>query len=107
MKRVFAYLLGCVAFVASFLVYVEYIHMLGFPDGFISELGRAERQLAFLFIGTSLMLGSYVVYLGSMASRKGIGKRVSVVGLLYVLFIMTLSLADYYFRVYLTGSGGG
>lgn len=95
------------ALASSFFVYVEYIHMLGFPDGFITELAYAERRLARIFIGTSVILASCFVYLGWMAGRKEIGKKLSVAVFVYLIFIITLSLMDNHYRSSLTDGGGG
>lgn len=107
LNRIFAYVIGCVALALSFLVYMEYIHMLGFPDGFITELGYAERRLARIFIGISFVLGSCFIYLGWVASRKEIGKKLSAAIVAYLIFIVSISLIDYYYRSHLMGSAGG
>jgi hypothetical protein len=107
MNRVFAYLIGCIAFASSFPMYMKYIHFLGFPDGFITELGYSERRLAQIFIGISVILGSYFIYLGRMASRKEIGKKLPAAIFLYLISIITISLIDYYYHLHLMGSAGG
>jgi hypothetical protein len=105
--RIFAYLAGCLAFALSLLVYMDYIYHLGFPDGFITELGRAERQLAYIFIGVSVILGSCFIYLGWVASRKRVCKKLSAAIVLYLVSIISLSLMDYYYRLHLMDSAGG
>jgi hypothetical protein len=105
--RIVAYLMGGLALVASFLVYTEYIHQLGFPDGFITELGYAERRLAYLFIGISLLFGVGFIYLGQIASRREIGKKLAAAFILYLIFILTIVLIDCYYRLHLMGSSGG
>lgn len=107
LKRTVAYLCGCVAFAASFLVYLEYIYLLGFPDGFITELEYAERRLAFIFIGVSVIAGSCFVYLGGAAARKKFNKQLFAAIILYLIFVLGVGLTDYYYRLHLTGSGGG
>jgi len=107
LNRVLAYVMGCVALAFSLLVYLEYIHLLGFPDGFITELGYAERRLALIFIGISVILGACFIYLGRMALREKIGMRLSAALVVYLLFIVGLSLIDYHYRSTLMDGGGG
>jgi hypothetical protein len=107
LSRIVAYLLGGIAFITSFLIYLEYIHRLGFPDGFITELGYAERRLAYLFIGISVLFGVGFIYLGQIAPRREIGKKLAAALILYLIFILTIALIDYYYRLHLMGSTGG
>jgi hypothetical protein len=105
--RVVAYLLAVIALALSLLVYMNYVYMLGFPDGFITELGRAQRRLAYLFIAISMIFSAYFIYLGVVALQKRIARPLSVVVTLYSLVIVAVSLVDMYYRSSLTGSGGG
>ena len=107
LKRIAAYLLGCIALVSSFLVYMEYIHLLGFPDGLITELGYAERRIARIFVAVSVILSLYFTYLGRVAYRKEISKQLFAAIILYLIFIISIFLVDYYYRLYLIDSGGG
>lgn len=99
--------MGCVALVLAALVYLEYIHMLGFPDGFITELGYAERRLARIFIGISIVLSSLFIYLGKIASRKEIRKKLSAATFVYVILIVSMALIDLNYRSTLMDGGGG
>ncbi|MCA1556940.1 MAG: hypothetical protein LC731_00170 [Acidobacteria bacterium] len=107
MLRILAYLLGCIAIASSFLIYVEYIHGLGFPDGFITELGYAQRKLARAFIAISVISGLRFFYLGRIAPRKKIGKSLSVAVIVYLVAIVSTSLIDYYHRQHLMDGAGG
>lgn len=107
LTRLAAYLLGCAAFALSCLAYTSYIYMLGFPDGSITELGYAERRLAYIFIGISLVSGLSFVYLGIIAGRKLIGKRLSLAVVLYLISIICLLLIDNYYRLHLMDGTGG
>jgi hypothetical protein len=107
LSHVIAYLMGGSAFVASFFIYMEYIHRLGFPDGFITELGYAERRLAYLFIGISVLFGLYFIYLGKIAPRTEIGKKLAAAILLYLISILSLALIDYSYHLQLVGGTGG
>ncbi|MDX6696252.1 MAG: hypothetical protein QOF02_3855 [Blastocatellia bacterium] len=106
-NRIVAYLIGCVALALPFLVYMEYIYLLGFPDGFITELESAEQSLAYIFIGISAASASCFVYLGAVASRKSIGRKLSVAVALYILFIVIIYSIDYYYCLHLMNGVGG
>jgi hypothetical protein len=86
---------------------MEYIYLLGFPDGFITELGRAQRNLAYIFIGISVASASCFIYLGALASRKSIGRKLSVAVALYILSIVIIYSIDYYYRLHLMDGTGG
>ena len=105
--RAAAYLFGLTAFAAAFFVYAEYVYMLGFPDGYITDLGRAERQLAYVFIGISLIAGTYFVYLGWAATKNKIGVKLPVVIVLYMIFVFCLFVIDNHFHSYLDNGAGG
>lgn len=107
LMRFIAYLMACAAFALSSFAYFEYIYGLGFPDGFISELGYAERTLAYVFIIISVATALYFVYLGKIAGRKLIKRQFLVAGLLYLAFIVVIVMVDRYFSAHLTGSAGG
>jgi sorbitol-specific phosphotransferase system component IIC len=92
---------------AALLVYEEYVHWLGFPDGRITELGYAERRLAYEFIGVSVVVGLYSVYLGAAGGRKGIGRRLGGVTVLYVVVGIVMLLLDQYYRAHLDNGVGG
>jgi hypothetical protein len=105
--RIAAYIMGFIAFALSFLVYMNYIDQLGFPDSFITELGYAQRRLAWLFIGMSVLFGAGFIYWGIVALRKQVGKILLAAVVLYLVTIVSVLLVDYYYRLNLTGSGGG
>jgi hypothetical protein len=112
LNSLLAYLMGCIALALPCLIYFKYIYRLGFPDGFITELEYAERRLAYIFIVISLTIGSYFMYLGKMylgkgAGRKAISKRLSATIIVYLAFIISLTLLDYYYHLHLTGGRGG
>lgn len=107
LNRITAFLFGLAAFAASLLAYLEYVYMLGFPDGYITELGYAERTLAYIFIAISLTAGACFVYLGWAAAKNKIGGKLSVVGVLYLLCVACLFAVDSYFRSHLDNGAGG
>ena len=81
--------------------------MLGFPDGHVTELDQAERRLAWVFIGGSVMSGAYLMYLGVVAGRKLVGSKLTVVAVLYLLMVVGAMLVDRYYQAHLMGGGGG
>src|SRR6266550_627783 len=91
LKTIFPFVLGGAALALSLFVYFEYIYMLGFPDGFITELGHAERKLAQIFIAASVIFASCFIYLGWMASRKEIRNRFTAGVLLYLVFMISIT----------------
>ena len=107
LNRIFAYLIGCIVLASSILIYIEYIQLLGFPDGFITELEYAERRLAYILIGISVILGLYFIYLGRIASQKLIGKKLSAAIIFYLTSIISIFLIDYYYRLHIMNSSGG
>jgi hypothetical protein len=107
LNRIIAYLIGCLTLVSSFPVYMEYIYQLGFPDGYITELGYAERRLAYIYIGISFILGLSFIYLGTAGARKRIGKQLSAATILYLLSVVSIYLIDYYYRLHLDNGVGG
>ncbi|HKQ99989.1 MAG TPA: hypothetical protein VJT09_04910 [Pyrinomonadaceae bacterium] len=107
LNRAFAYLIGCIALVSTYYIYMDYVYMLGFPDGSITELGYGERRLAYIFIAVSITLGLCFFFLGWAASRKRIGKLLSAVTILYLLFVAGVYLVDNYYRSHLMDGTGG
>lgn len=107
LNRLVAYLIGLTALAASLLVYLEYIYLLGFPDGFVTELELAEKRLAGIFIGTSVTLGTGFLYLGWMAAKKKISRMLFAAIIFYLIFITSVAFIDYYYHLNVLGSGGG
>ena len=100
LSRLLACLLGLAAVVLSFYVYEEYIHLLGFPDGHVTELGAAEQKLAAVFIALSLPPSLYLLWVGTMVDR-------SKVAAWYLLVLVGTAATDYYLRSRLDGGVGG
>lgn len=105
--RVIAYIFCSLTCVFSLFAYIQYIYLLGFPDGFISELGQAQRQTAYLFIGISLVLGMWFVYLGNAARKTNIQPKLFISIFLYLVAIAGISALNYYYQIHLPNSSGG
>jgi hypothetical protein len=101
LNRIVAYLMGCLAFASSFIVYTKFIYLLGFPDGFISELGHAERKLAYVFISISVIVGVYFIYLGAIAGRKKIAKQLTTTIILHMISVISLFIIDRFYHLHL------
>lgn len=106
-NRISAFLLGLIIFAETFFVYTEYIAMAGFPDGHLTELGRGERNLAYVFTAVSLIVGTYFIRLGWTAAKNKIGKRLWIVFALYSIFVICLLAVDRHFSSYLDNGLGG
>ena len=92
-----AFFMGLFALAASVSVYQE-LRLLGFPDGFLTELDRAERILGIIFIGVSFPAGLWFVF---------IGKKLWIAIVFYAVFVILLSAVDFYLRRHLMSGGGG
>ena len=86
---------------------LEYVYMLGFPDGFVTEVGAAEEKLAHLFEGMSLAMGMWFIYLGIAAFSEPVAKHVMYSFIFYALVIGAVLAIDTYFQANLMGGGGG
>ncbi len=107
LNRVFACLSGLAAWGLAGFVYAEYIYFLGFPDGYITELGAAERKLAVVFIAVSVPAGAYLFYLGWIAAERKVGRRLAVTLALSLLFLLGVVVVEAYYQAHLTGGEGG
>ena len=107
LKRVFACLSGSGSLALAWFAYEEYIYFLGFPDGYISEVGAAERKLAIVFIAVSLPMGAYLLYLGCLAAERRTGGKLTTAIALYLFFVLGVVLADAYCQAHLVGGSGG
>jgi len=107
LHRVIAYILSCLTLGLSVFVYAKYIYLLGFPDGFISELAQAQRQLAYLFIGISLTIGIWLIYLGNVAKKTKIHTILFITIFLYLLAIAGIFALNHHYQLHLPSSFGG
>lgn len=105
-ERILAFLMGCFALVSSVFVYQE-VRLLGFPDGFLTELERAERILAYIFILTSFLTSFWFVFLSWRASQQRVVTKLCVTILLYTVLVILLFAIDFYLRKHLRSGGGG
>lgn len=93
---IFASLFGKLILLIAAFVYSNFIYLAGFPDGGISELGRAELILYKVFIIISIVLGFYSFTL--VNDVKALHKKLSYIIIIYLVSTGIVFLADYYFR---------
>jgi hypothetical protein len=79
----------------------------GFPDGYRSELDRAEDQLVVVFNWISLAMTVWCLCLGVVAGRRAIRKPFLYACALYAAVIFVSLLVDLFFRATLMDSRGG
>ena len=107
LNRLFACLSGLAAWLLAGFAYAEYVYFLGFPDGYVTELGATERRLAIVFIAVSVPVGAYLLFLGWNATRRKLGGLLSVTAAFYLLLLLGVMVIDAYYQAHLTGGGGG
>lgn len=106
-NKIVAYISGVFALIISGYCYLCYLYMLGFPDGHLTELERAEKSLFTSFIIFNIILSGGFFYLGRPRSPINSSKKVYFILLLYIMVTITVFSIDYYFRQHLEHGGGG
>lgn len=101
------FLMAGVALALAVFAYMNYIYMLGFPDGFITELGYAQRRLAWVFIGISVAIGIYFVYLGIVGLRKRVARAFTIATILFFIMLAACIIVNYFFHLNLDAGQGG
>ena len=86
--RVLSFLFSALALGASALVYME-VSFRGFPDGHVTDLERAYARLSGYFLPPAVMLGLYLAYLGIIAGRRKIDRRLTAA--LVVLAVLAIA----------------
>lgn len=98
--------MACFALASSVFAYEE-IRLLGFPDGFLTELERAERILAYVFILISFPTSFWFIFLSWRASQQRIITKLCLTILLYTVLVIILFVINFYLRQHLSSGGGG
>ena len=88
-------------------VFNAYILFFGFPDGFSSELGRAENAMAIGFCWASLALAALALGLFWRSFFAPIGRLLVVSLGLYAVVTVGLVVLDMHFRTYMMDDAGG
>ncbi|MDF2119418.1 hypothetical protein PY365_28025 [Roseiarcaceae bacterium H3SJ34-1] len=106
-KNIYPFSLAIAMFSAAIKLYLTFVMWLGFPDGFIAELERAEEPLAIYLGWFFLTMGVVFLGLGAWSFRGDIGRPVIYACILIVLVAATGGAVDLYFRSYMMDSRGG
>ena len=107
MKKIYPFVLACLMLVISFQLFMQYVMFFGFPDGFSSELDRAEHVLAKVFIWFCIAMAVVFSALGVLSFRIDI-KRPLAYGCVLFLIVAAISAGiDMHFRSYMMDSAGG
>ena len=105
--RRYPFALAFICFVSVIYLNIFFLMLAGFPDGFLSELDRAEVQLVQIFNRISEAMGPWCIFVGIVAGRMQIRKPFFVSCALYCAAIAAALLIDLYFRNTLMDSRGG
>lgn len=103
MIRLSAYITGFTALLLPVMLYFFYIRGFGFPDGYISELQRAEKILYRIIEIPGIITACCLFYFG----KKKEGRKIILFVFLYFALILLVVLLDYYFRLHLDHGQGG
>src|SRR6185369_13286075 len=83
-KNVYPFVLAVLMFAGSARLSV-FVTWLGFPDGFMSQLDRAEQQLAICLTWFSLAFGIGFLGLGAWSFRADVRKPLTYASILVLL----------------------
>ncbi len=103
----FPFAMAFICSVSVIYLNICFLMLAGFPDGFLSELDRAEVQLVQIFNRISEVMGPWCIFAGIVAGRVRIRKPFFVSCALYCAAIAAALLIDLYFRNTLMDSTGG
>jgi hypothetical protein len=104
-QRILAIVIGSLVLVAAVVVYLE-LQLLGFPDGFLTDLDRARKTLIPVWIGISVAVGVWLIGLGA-TSPPGMTAKLRITLAVYGLVVLLTAGIDFYLRHSLNSGGGG
>jgi hypothetical protein len=104
--RILAYFWAALTFGLSLTVYQQ-IQLLGFPDGYLTELDRAERVLGNIFFGINILAGMWFGFLGWEAARQRINRKLTVSIISHGIFVLIVYSIGLYLAQNLNSGGGG
>lgn len=105
--RVLSYFFAFITLILPVLGYLEYIHLSGFPDGNITEYGRAGKILYKILIWPGFVLGLCFIYLGWTASRQRINRKLTIAVSILIFYVVTAVVADRLLFSYFDHGQGG
>jgi len=89
------------------LYYFIHIQYLGFPDGYLTDLDEAQKYLYHFFIWPSIGFFFVFAYLRWKVTNCEINKTMLVFIFIYLLFLLTIFLSNYYLDMIFDGGSGG
>jgi cellulose synthase/poly-beta-1,6-N-acetylglucosamine synthase-like glycosyltransferase len=104
-QRNLAFLMGGISLVLAFVVYQTQQNA-GFPDGFLSELARAQQMLFSFFVWISAVAGLWFFVLGWLAAKRNAARQLNATLVVYVLTVVVVFGVDIYLRQILDSGGG-
>lgn len=104
--RYLSYFFTLIALMLPVLGYLEYIYLLGFPDGFITEYGHTGRIFYFIFVWPILALGFYFIYLGWTSTKQKTHKKLAISIFIFILYIAIIAVIDHYLYTHLNHGQG-
>jgi hypothetical protein len=111
--RILIYLPGIVALLLGTAAYMEYVYFAGFPDGYMSELVRAEKILFTFFFTSSVVFGFLCLLHAWLAFTKNNGiykekniKHLYYHSIAYIIILVIVGLIEYYLIIHCSGSVG-
>ncbi len=105
LNRWLPYLLGVLSLLSSFYLF-HYIKWMGFSDGHLTELGRAERVLFKPFIWIFALFAGFFIYLGITHNKEKTYKKLFISVLILLWVISLLIFAHYHLALYLEDGTG-
>ena len=96
-SRALAILFGCLALALSAYAF-QLRAFIGFPDGFVTPIDRAERHLftAFILLGLAAACGFF--FLAFFQSRAEREKSVGLAAIVYLILMALFTAVDWYLR---------
>ncbi len=99
-NKLLSYFLGLICLSLPVIVYKLHIKWLGFPDGSLTDIERVEKTLYQVLIWPAFALGLFFIYLGWMALKQDINKKLVVTFFMFILYLVVTIIADGYLRSY-------
>lgn len=106
-NRVILFSFAALTFGVPVTIYLLSLRLMGFPDGYVTELERARRLYFYVYSGLSFVMGGWFVYRGWKAARQASSKATTLSILIYGALTAAVFLLDLYARHRLDGGAGG
>lgn len=105
-KRLFTCFIICVAVVATFFSWLE-LRGMGFPDGHVTDLGKADKLLLRIFIMGNFVFVSWFAFVGFATRKNDNGKQLYISSGCYLVFVLLLLCLHFYLATFLNNGTGG